>query len=431
MLSIDATMPERGLDVSLRVPRGETVAILGPNGAGKSTLLGVLAGLVRPETGRAELAGRILFDVGSPGSGGSGHAAADAAPRTVRDQRTVLEKRPIPERMPSRRERWLPAHARGVALLAQEPLLFPHLSAASNVAFGPRSSGTSRHEAHARALHWLHEVDATELADRRPTELSGGQAQRVAVARALAAEPQLLLLDEPLSALDVAAAPLLRRMLRRVLVDQTVLLVTHDVLDALTLADRVVVMHDGRIIEEGPTRDVLERPRTRFTADLAALNLITGTSTQAGVVTDADASVILPRTDAVSADISVAGPDIPADIRSGSAPDTSCEREPGKWVGGKPDTQPARAADIPIGTRVGVAVRPANVMVSLTAPRDSKLTVFGALVRDIEPRGDVVRVRSDVLFADLTPRAIADLDIEPGIRAYFSFDAADAVVYPL
>ncbi|MDJ0350049.1 ABC transporter ATP-binding protein [Cryobacterium sp. PH29-G1] len=388
MLSIDASMPERGLEVSLRVTRGETVAILGPNGAGKSTLLGVLAGLVRPETGRAELAGRILFDLGSPGSRGPGHAAADAAPRTDRDQRMALVKRPIPERMPSRGERWLPAHARGVALLAQEPLLFPHLSAASNVAFGPRSSGAGRHEAHSRALHWLHEVDATELADRRPTELSGGQAQRVAVARALAAEPQLLLLDEPLSALDVAAAPLLRRMLRRVLVDQTVLLVTHDVLDALTLADRVVVMHDGHIIEEGPTRDVLERPRTRFTADLAALNLITGTSTPAGVVTDADASVVLPRTDAVP-------------------------------------------ADIPVGTRVGVVVRPANVMVYRTAPRGSNLTVFRALVRDIEPRGDVVRVRSDVLFADLIPRAIADIDIEPGTLAFFAFDSSEAVSYAL
>jgi len=620
MLSIDATMPERGLDVSLRVTRGETVAILGPNGAGKSTLLGVLAGLVRPETGRAELGGRILFDVGGPGSRDPGHAAADAAmpraavpslagpgvgpsvagpsgadrssadpssadrsaadrsaadrsaahpssahpssanpsaavpsaavpsaavpsaadasaanasaanasaahpsaahpgaavpsavvpnvadlsaavpsvadpsaavpnvavpgladpsaavpshanpstaavgdesssaaapeaarderaaPKVDRDERTALEKRPLPKRMPSRRERWLPAHARGVALLAQEPLLFPHLSAASNVAFGPRSSGAGRHEAHARALHWLHEVDATELADRRPTELSGGQAQRVAVARALAAEPQLLLLDEPLSALDVAAAPLLRRMLRRVLVDQTVLLVTHDVLDALTLADRVVVMHDGRIIEEGPTRDVLERPRTRFTADLAALNLITGTSTQTGVVTDADASVVLPRTAAApAADIPIgAGPDTPAENRFGSGPDVPSEREPDIRFGRGPDTPSEREpdiaadtpsereADIPIGTRVGVAVRPANVLVSLTAPHGPRLAVFPAIVRDLEPRGDVVRVRSDVLFADLTPRAIADLDLEPGIRAYFSFDSADAVVYPL
>ncbi|MBB5642556.1 ABC transporter ATP-binding protein [Cryobacterium roopkundense] len=353
MLSIDATMPERGLDISLRVERGETVAILGPNGAGKSTVLGILAGLVRPESGHAHLAGRTLFDLGAPGPA-----------------------RPAPC--------WVPPHARGVALLPQEALLFPHLTAASNVAFGPRSAGAGRRESHAQALHWLREVDAVELAGRRPTELSGGQAQRVAVARALAAQPQLLLLDEPLSALDVAAAPLVRRMLRRVLANQTVLLVTHDVLDALTLADRVVVMHDGRIIEEGPTRDVLERPRTRFTADLAALNLVTGTRTHVGVMTDAGASVILPL-----------------------------------------------ATDTPLGTRVGVAVRPANVEVSLLEPRGLNLTVFPALVRDLEPRGDVVRVRTDALFADLTPRAIADLDLEPGTRAYFSFDSVDAVTYPL
>ncbi|KFF58873.1 molybdenum ABC transporter ATP-binding protein [Cryobacterium sp. MLB-32] len=362
MLSIDASMPERGLDLSLRVARGETVAILGPNGAGKSTLLGVLAGLVRPETGHAELGGRTLFDLG---------AREKTAPDPVRGAARS-------------RDSWVPPHARGVALLAQEALLFPHLTAAANVAFGPRSAGATRHESHARALHWLREVDATELAGRRPTELSGGQAQRVAVARALAAEPQLLLLDEPLSALDVAAAPLLRRMLRRVLVDQTVLLVTHDVLDALTLADRVIVMHEGRIIEQGPTRDVLERPRTRFTADLAALNLVTGTRTRAGLVTDADATVLLPLT-----------------------------------------------TDIPTGTRVGVAVRPANVLVSLAAPEGPHLTVFPALVQDLEPRGDVVRVRSDDLFADLTPRVTADLDLEPGTRAYFSFDPSDAVVYPL
>lgn len=376
MLSIDATMPERRLDVSLRVARGETVAVLGPNGAGKSTLLGVLAGLVRPETGHAELAGRTLFDLAVPGTAVPGDAAQQRAPQRRPQGALSPEHRP--------HDSWTPPHARGVALLAQEALLFPHLTAAANVAFGPRSAGVSRHESHARALHWLQEVDASELAGRRPTELSGGQAQRVAVARALAAEPQLLLLDEPLSALDVAAAPLLRRMLRRVLVDQTVLLVTHDVLDALTLADRVVVMHDGRIIEQGRTRDVLERPRTSFTADLAALNLVTGTRTPAGAVTDAGATVFLPVT-----------------------------------------------TDTPLGAPIGVAVRPANVLVSLVEPHGPNVTVFRAVVRDLEPRGDVVRVRSDLLFADLTPRAIADLDLEPGSQAYFSFDSADAVSYPL
>ena len=166
---------------------GETVAVLGPNGAGKSTLLSIIAGLLRPDAGRAELDGdRVLFDLGA------GRAHLDAPP-----------------------------HPRGTALLAQEPLLFPHLSALDNVAFGPRSAGASSAAARETARHWLAEVDAAALADRRPGQLSGGQAQRVAVARALAADPELLLLDEPMAALDIHAAPLLRRLLKRVLAGRT------------------------------------------------------------------------------------------------------------------------------------------------------------------------------------------------------------------
>ncbi len=147
----------------------------------------------------------------------------------------------------------MPPHDRKVALLAQEPLLFPHLGVLDNVAFGPRSGGARRRTAHEAARRWLDEVDVADLADRKPGQLSGGQAQRVAVARALAAEPRLLLLDEPLAALDVAVAPALRQTLRRVLADRTVVLVTHDVLDALLLADRVVVLEGGRVVESGPT----------------------------------------------------------------------------------------------------------------------------------------------------------------------------------
>ncbi|MDH6235777.1 ABC transporter ATP-binding protein [Cryobacterium sp. CG_9.6] len=385
MLHVSARMPARGLDIRLHVKPGETVAILGPNGAGKSTLLSVLAGLVRPESGRAELAGRILFSLGSDADAdadaeGAGRPAA-GSPRARHGSRARRDSH-LP------RDSWTPPHSRGVALLAQDALLFPHLSAAANVAFGPRSAGVSRRDAHTRALRWLGEVDATEFADRRPAELSGGQAQRVAVARALAAQPQLLLLDEPLAALDVAAAPLLRRMLRRVLATQTALIVTHDVLDALTLADRVVVLHEGRIIEQGPTRQVLERPRTRFTADLAALNLLSGTRTPAGVATDAGALITLGASDTTT-------------------------------------------RDIPLGSRVGVAVRPGNVSVSLHPDTPAGRTVIEARVHDLEPRGDVVRVRSTEFFADLTPGTLADLDLDLDARVYFSFESGSAEIYPL
>ena len=177
------------------------------------------------------------------------------------------------------RNAWTAPHRRGTALLAQEPLLFPHLTALDNVAFGPRSAGAGRAQARETARHWLAEVDAADLAGRRPGELSGGQAQRVAVARALAADPGLLLLDEPMAALDVHAAPLLRRLLKRVLAGRRAIIVTHDVLDAYMLADRVIVLEEGRITEDGPTREVLQRPRSRFAAGLAGLNLVAGTVT--------------------------------------------------------------------------------------------------------------------------------------------------------
>jgi len=239
-LRVQAALAGRGFAVELDVADGEQVAVLGPNGSGKSTLLGILAGTLRPDHGRATLDDTVLFDL-------------DARPH-----------------------RWRPPHARGVALLAQEALLFPHLSVLDNVAFGPRVAGRSRSESRAMAERWLDEVDAIEFAGRRPGQLSGGQAQRVAIARALAAEPRLLLLDEPMAALDISVAPLLRRVLRRVLAGRTTMIVTHDLMDALLLSERMIVLEKGGVVEAGPTAAVLQHPRARFTAHIAGLNLVTG-----------------------------------------------------------------------------------------------------------------------------------------------------------
>lgn len=233
-LQFEARLAARHFELALTLEKGETVAILGPNGAGKSTLLALLAGILSPDSGSAVLEDRVLFD----------------------------------------RAHSVPAHLRGVSLLAQEPLLFPHLSVLDNVAFGPRSSGASRADARATARRWLDEVDAAEFAARRPGRLSGGQAQRVAVARALASDPKLLLLDEPMAALDVTVMPTMRAMLKRVLADRTAIIVTHDVVDAYTLADRVIVLEAGHIVDSGPTREVLARPRTTFAAALVGLNLL-------------------------------------------------------------------------------------------------------------------------------------------------------------
>lgn len=231
----------RGVDVALDVASGATLALLGENGSGKSTVLNAIAGLVRPDRGEVVVGGRMLFGVAPDGRGVD-----------------------------------VPVHDRRVALLAQQPLLFPHLSARENVAFAPRSRGASRPAARAIADARLAEVGATELADARPGELSGGQAQRVALARALAAEPDLLLLDEPMSALDVASRDDVRRALTAALRGRTAIFVTHDPLDALLLADDAIVLDRGRVAERGAPRDLLAAPQTPFAARLAGVALVSG-----------------------------------------------------------------------------------------------------------------------------------------------------------
>lgn len=347
-----ATVRARAFDVELTIADGETVAVLGPNGAGKSTLLTLIAGLVRPDTGAARLNDDVLFDIGDRGRG-----------------------------------RWVPPHARGVSMLAQDALLFPHLTALDNVAFGPRSKGRSRAEANSRASGWLDRVDAGGLAQSRPAQLSGGQSQRIAVARALASDPALLLLDEPMAALDVSVAPAIRRMLRDVLADQTTIIVTHDVLDAFMLADRVVVLEGGRIVDVGPTREVLERPATQFAAGLAALNLVTGTALD-------DASVRADTGQRVAASF---------------------------------------VESLDAGTRVGISVRPTQVAVTTEDPSEPNVArnVLPGIVTDLEPRGDVIRVRSAEFSADVPPGQVAELDLAPGTRVWFAFAASDAIAYRL
>ncbi len=348
VLELTCTVRDRGVDIGLHVADREVVALLGPNGAGKSTVLSVVAGLVRPDSGAATLNGRTLFDVGRSQAAGV----------------------------------WLPAHARGVALLAQEPLLFPHLTARDNVAFGPRSAGHGRAESRARADRWLAEVDATRYAGRRPAQLSGGQSQRIAVARALATDPQLLLLDEPMAALDVAVAPALRQVLRRVLADRAAIIVTHDVLDALLLADRVLIVEDGRIVEEGPTSRVLGQPRSAFAAQIAGLNMVRGTYDGRGVRSQ-DGLVV----EGLTEDALVPGDSAVAVFRPSA---------------------------------VGVYTRP---------PGGSPRNAVDVTVTELEPHGDQVRVRTAALSADITPAAVADLGLTPGARVVFTVKASEIAVY--
>jgi molybdate transport system ATP-binding protein len=232
-----ATQLVADLDVAGRVHAaftaepGEVLAVIGPNGAGKSSLLHALAGLV-DVTGHARLGGTDLLA--------------------------------------------LPVRERRVGLVFQGQLLFPHLSALDNVAFGLRARGTGRAAAEAVARQWLERFRIGELADRRPRELSGGQAQRVAIARALATDPDVLLLDEPFTGLDVSVQMALRIELGQHLRDfpGIALLVTHDAIDALTLADRVLVLDDGEVAQVGPPAEVAAEPRTPHVARLVGLNLV-------------------------------------------------------------------------------------------------------------------------------------------------------------
>jgi molybdate transport system ATP-binding protein len=294
-----------------------------------------------------------------------------------------------------RRMTLVPPPERQIALLAQDPLLFPHLSVLDNVAFAPRfgqgrrtHQKNSRKQARDRAHEWLTTVGAAELADRRPHEISGGQAQRVALARALAADPQVLLLDEPMAALDVAVTPALRQTLSTVLRDKSVLLVTHDVLDALLLADRVLVIEGGKIVEEGTTAAVLSSPRSAFAARLAGLNLITGK------------------------------------LRNGVV-----EASSGLVIAGELSTELRR--DLPPSGHAAVAVfRPSAVSVFLEAPGGSPRNAFRVTLTSIEPDGDRIRVRAGELSADITPKAAFDLRLAPGDEVTLTVKATEVAIYP-
>ncbi|GFG65090.1 molybdenum import ATP-binding protein ModC [Mycobacterium kubicae] len=353
-LQLRAVVADRGLDVGFSVSAGEVLAVLGPNGAGKSTALHVIAGLVRPDVGLVRLGDRILTDTA---------AGIEVA-----------------------------THDRRVGLLLQDPLLFPHLSVAANVAFGLRSRHgwfrPGRAPAREAALRWLREVDAAELAERKPRQLSGGQAQRVAIARALAAQPQALLLDEPLTGLDVAAAAGIRAVLRDVVAGSgcAVVMITHDLVDVLTLADRVVVLESGRVAETGSVAAVLAAPRSHFGARVAGVNLV-----------------------------------------SGSIDDDGSLRDPSgqRWYG---------VADEALsnGQEAVAVFAPAAVSVYPQPPHGSPRNSVEVVVVELGTRGSAVVVRghdqpdgAPGLAATITADAAAELRLTPGARVWFSVKAQE------
>ncbi len=334
------------LDVAIEAAPGEIVAVLGPNGAGKSTFLRAVAGLVPLERGRVELDEVVLEDVA---------------------QRIQLP----PERRP-------------IGVVFQDYLLFPHLSALENVAFGLRARGVAAREARDRARSWLDRLGVGEYADVRPRALSGGQAQRVALARALAIDPRLLLLDEPLSALDASARGAVRRDLKRHLASFAGIriVITHDPLEAVALADRLVILERGRVVQTGSPADVTQRPRSRYVADLVGVNLLRGTAVAGQVALPGGASL-----------------------------------------------QSAEGVD----GEVFAVIHPRAVALHRTRPEGSPRNVWRGRASALDFQGDRVRVGVEgemPIIAEVTPAAVRELDLVEGREIWVSVKATEITVYP-
>ena len=338
--------PDFTLDVELTADRGAVVCVLGPNGADKSTLLAALAGLAPLARGRIELDGRLLADA----------AAGLAVP---------------PERRP-------------IGVVFQDYLLFPHLSALDNVAYGLRSRGLPRRAARARARAWLEQVGLSDLAAALPARLSGGQAQRVALTRALAVEPALLLLDEPLAALDVRTRAETRRALRARLGEfgGVKLIVTHDPLEAIALADRLVVIEQGRVVQTGAPAEVTARPRSAWVADLVGVNLFRGRAADDHIEFEHGARLVVPA---------------------------------------------AGTGD------VFAVVHPRAVALHRAPPEGTPRNVWRARVEELDRDGARVRVRTSgplPMVAEVTPAAVAALALDTGGEVWVSIKATEITTYP-
>ncbi len=333
---------EFSLDVELRARPSELLAVVGPNGAGKTTLLRAIAGLEPIRAGQV-----VLGD------------------QTVDDPHT---------------RRFVPPEKRRVGFVFQDRRLLPALSVLDNVAFGARARGRRRDEARSVAREWLERLGIAALAARRPRDLSGGEAQRAAVARALASDPEVLLLDEPFAAVDAADRHALRSTMAGV--NPTRVLVTHDPVEAMALGDRVAVLEDGAVVQTGTPDEVRTQPRSPYAAALVGTNLLRGNA-RGGVVR----------------------------LESG-----------GRLV-----TASSLDGD------VLVVVHPRAIGLFREHPSGTPRNVLEATVEEVAVELDRVRVGlvgPVPLVAEITPAATAELDVVPGARLWAAVKATELDVYP-
>ena len=336
------------LEVEASVAERTVLVLVGESGSGKTTVLRLLAGVLRADRGRIEMEGRVWFD--------------------------------------SDTGAFVPARERPIGYVAQDYALFPHMTAAENVAFGLRATGMANQEIARRVAGALQRLNIGPLAGRRPAELSGGQQQRVAIARALVLEPQLLLLDEPLSALDVQSRKSIRSELRRLLTSLscTTIYVTHHPSEALVFGDTIAVLESGRVSQCGTRGDLMRKPRSAFAAEFLGLNLMRGT--------------VVRRDESGLARVKVMGGEVVV-----------------------PQSE---------GDEVTMTVHPREITLAIERPTGSARNVFEGEINEVlpePPSGELVRISVATmppLVAEVTRESVAALGLEPGRKVFASFKAA-------
>ena len=359
---VAGTIAQRGWEAQVSLEAGVVTAVVGHNGAGKSTLAQVVAGTLRLDSGSARIGERAVDDATT----------------------------------------FVPARRRGVAMVSQAPRIFTHMSVAANVAFPLRVRGVGRAQARAAAIDQLRAVGIADLAHRRASDLSGGQAARVAIARALAFRPDVLILDEPTAALDVEATAQVSAVLRERLSQSgiTTLLVSHDITEVLALASHMIVMGDGRVVEEGEPARILASPSSVFAARLAGLNIVTGSVVQRpGLVGVRVGEGMLWAADVAPEERGADAAGIP-----GTAP--------GAVTNGREGS--GSAGGVGLGERLALIFPPEAVALAREESHASPRSVLPGRVTGVDVSGSLVSVRvalaeGIVVTARVTAAAWADL----------------------